>query len=277
MHTGSDYLVNSQNPPSRTFTVTFQSKQANSTENDIEIAEDDIVEGTEAFRLRIVAVRFIGLAATIFRPQDGLTNTFADVIIEDNDCEFTTTQLYHFYANMQNYAYIHIIHVLSPPIVVKVSWIISEPIEVTEGEGVQLELFAQAFGVYATPIKIGVVCVAVIAIDLPPGEDTISNTDTLTHAINFTCLFAAFPARDFVVISGSILEFTDVGTLRSNSSNKLVLSIKDDNIAEPYEYFICTLQGGAVDRVRTIEPNRVIVKICDNEGEQKRVYTVHIV
>ena len=90
MHTGIDYLVNIQNPSSRTFTVTFQSKQANSTENVIELklAGDDIVEGTEAFRLRIVAARFFGQAAAIFRPEDGLTNTTADVVIEDNDCKF---------------------------------------------------------------------------------------------------------------------------------------------------------------------------------------------
>ena len=89
MHTGSDYVVNIQNLGYRTFKVTFQPKQANSTENEIQLAEDDIVEGTEAFRLRIVAVRFIGQAATIFRAQDGLTNTVADVTIEDNDSKFT--------------------------------------------------------------------------------------------------------------------------------------------------------------------------------------------
>ena len=89
MHTGSDYLVNRQNPSSRTFTVTFQSKQANSTENVILVADDGILEGTEAFRLRIVAARFIGQAADIFR--DGSTNTVADVIIEDNDCKFMNT------------------------------------------------------------------------------------------------------------------------------------------------------------------------------------------
>ena len=88
MHTGSDYLVNSQNPSSRTFTVTFQSKQANSTENGILLADDSIVEGTEAFHLRIVAARFIGQAAAIFRAQDGLTNAVADVNIEDDECKF---------------------------------------------------------------------------------------------------------------------------------------------------------------------------------------------
>ena len=99
MHTGTDYLVNSQNPSSRTFTVTFLSKQANSTENVIELAADDIVEGTEVFRLRIVDARFIGEAATIFRAQDGLTNTIADVTIEDDDCKLVNKPLHQLFAN----------------------------------------------------------------------------------------------------------------------------------------------------------------------------------
>ena len=90
-------------------------------------------------------------------------------------------------------------------------------------------------------------------------------------------MFAAFPNRDFAVLSGSTLEFTDVETLRSNSSNRVVLSIIDDDIAEPCESFICTLQGGAVDQVRGVEPNRVTVRICDNDGKHKCVCTVHIV
>ncbi len=91
MHTGSDYLVNIQNPSSRNFTVTFQSKQANSSENVIAVDDDSIVEGTEAFRVRIVAARFFGQAAAIFRAPAGLTNTFAEVIIEDDDCKFMST------------------------------------------------------------------------------------------------------------------------------------------------------------------------------------------
>ena len=183
MHTGSDYLVNKQNPSSRTFTVTFQSKQANSTENVILVADDSILEGTEAFRLRIVAARFIGQAADIFR--DGSTNTVADVIIEDDDCKFMNTPCVICLQNVtrKTYAYIPVMYALSPPTVVEVSWIISEPIEVTEGEGVRLELFAQAFGLYATPIEIGVVCAEVIATGVPPGADTVSSTDTLEHAI----------------------------------------------------------------------------------------------
>ena len=73
-------------------------------------------------------------------------------------------------------------HALSPPTVVEVSWIISEPIEVREGEGVRLELFAQAFGLYATPIEIGVVCAEAI-VGVYPGANTISSTDSPKHAI----------------------------------------------------------------------------------------------
>ncbi len=76
-------------------------------------------------------------------------------------------------------------HALSPPTVIEVSWIISKPyasIEVREGEGVRLELFAQAFGLYAIPIKIGVLCVEPF-VSVPSGADTISSTDTLEHAI----------------------------------------------------------------------------------------------
>ena len=80
-------------------------------------------------------------------------------------------------------------------------------------------------------------------------------------------MFAAIPDKDFLVLSGSILNFTDVETLRSNSSNRVVLSIINDDIAEPCESFFCTLQGGAVDQVRGVEPSRVTVRICDDDGE----------
>ena len=185
MHTGSDYLVNQQNIRSRTFTATFQSKQVNSTENDIVFANDDIVEGIETFSLRIVAARFIGEAATIFRAQDGLNNTFADVIIEDNDCKFINTPCIICLQTVtkRTYAYILVMHALSLPTVIEVSWIISEPIEFSEGEGVRLELFAQAFGFYATPIEVGVVCAGVDVTDVPPGADTISSSATREHAI----------------------------------------------------------------------------------------------
>ena len=186
MHTGIDYLVNSQNPSSRTFTVTFLPKQANSTENEIVLADDEIVEGTEFFRLRIVATRFIWEAAVIFRAQDGLNNTVANVTIEDNDCKFVKTTN-HLFTNSCNsrrtYNYMHVMHALFSLTVVEVSWIISEPIEVTEGERDPPELFAQAFGVYARTIEIGVVCAGVDVTDVPPGADTISSSATLEHAI----------------------------------------------------------------------------------------------
>ena len=102
----------------------------------IVVADDSISEGIETFRLRIVAVRFIGQAATIFRAVDGLTNTIADVAIEDDDCKFMKTPYIICLETVtrRTYNYKHVMHTLSSPTVVEVSWIISEPIEVTEGE-----------------------------------------------------------------------------------------------------------------------------------------------
>ena len=184
-HTEFDYLVNRQNRLSRIFTVTFQSKQANSTENDIVFADDAIVEGIETFRLRIVAARFIGQAETIFRAQDGLNKTIANVAIEDDDCKFMNTPRIICLQTVtkSTYAYILVMHALSLPTVVEVSWIISEPFEFLKREGMRLELFAQAFGVYATPIEVGVVCAGGDVTDVPPGADTISSSATLEHAI----------------------------------------------------------------------------------------------
>ena len=82
-----DYLVNLQNPSSRIFTVSFLPLQANSTEHIIQLADDNIFEGTESFNLQISQARFSGQAADIFRADDTLTNAFAQVNIVDDDCE----------------------------------------------------------------------------------------------------------------------------------------------------------------------------------------------
>ena len=64
-------------------------------------------------------------------------------------------------------------------LVVLINWTISEAIKVTEGEGVVLSLSGEAFGIYANPIAIGVICAETIATDVQPGIDTISSTDTI--------------------------------------------------------------------------------------------------
>ena len=90
-------------------------------------------------------------------------------------------------------------------------------------------------------------------------------------------MFVAFPDRDFAVLYGSTLEFRDVETLRSNSSNSATLLTIDDKIAEPCESFICTLQGGALDHVRSVEPKQVTVRICDDDGEHNvHMYCMYI-
>ena len=52
----------------------------------------------------------------------------------------------------------------------------------------------------------------------------------------------------------------------------MVIPIIDDNIAEPRESFICTLQGGAVDSVQAIFPSQVTIEIVDNDCEHIMCY-----
>ena len=65
---------------------------------------------------------------------------------------------------------------------IKINWTISDAIKVTEGDGVEVSLTAQAFGVYAIPITIGVMCTGDTDSDEEPGMNTFSNSDTVQHA-----------------------------------------------------------------------------------------------
>ena len=84
-------------------------------------------------------------------------------------------------------------------------------------------------------------------------------------------LFAAIPGKDFNFTTGGKLHFTDVETLKSRSLDPVMISIINDDIAEPCESFICTLEGGAQVSVRGIEPNRVTIEICDDDREHMHV------
>ncbi len=84
-------------------------------------------------------------------------------------------------------------------------------------------------------------------------------------------LFAAIPGRDFNFTAGSKLHFTDVYSLKSPSFDTVMILIINDDIAEPCESFICTLQGGALDAVHGSEPNQVTIEICDDDREYMHV------
>ena len=74
-------------------------------------------------------------------------------------------------------AYVYPSHALFSS-VVRVNWTISQPINVTEGDNATVRLSGEAFGFYANPIAIGVICAEVIAADVEPGMDTTTSTDT---------------------------------------------------------------------------------------------------
>ena len=51
----------------------------------------------------------------------------------------------------------------------------------------------------------------------------------------------------------------------------MVIPIINDDIAEPRESFICTLQGGIVDSLQTTFPSQVTIEIRDDDGEHMHV------
>lgn len=47
----------------------------------------------------------------------------------------------------------------------------------------------------------------------------------------------------------------------------MVIHILNDSIAEPRELFVCTLNRGIANRVHTMYPSEVLIKIDDDDGE----------
>ena len=172
-----------------------------------------------------------------------------------------------------------------PSPVVSVNWTIAQPIEVTEGYEVEVRLRAQAFGLYENPIEIGVVCAAATSTGVEPGMySPPSDTSILVYILydcsmkivtvkrlHFDLLLAALPGRDYSFTVGTKMNFTEVETFSSFSLHDPVIPIINDNIAEPCESFICTLQGGAVNAVRSIEPNQVTIRISDDDCEHMHI------
>ena len=69
-------------------------------------------------------------------------------------------------------------HELFPSPVIEVNWTTSEPQQVTEGDIPEVRLRAEAFGLYANPIQIGVVCAPILTTGVPAGRETIPGSDT---------------------------------------------------------------------------------------------------
>ena len=72
-----------------------------------------------------------------------------------------------------------LMHELFPSPDIEVNWTISEPIEVIEGDRVEVRLRAEAFGIYANSIQISVVCAPTQVTGVPAGKTTIPGSDTI--------------------------------------------------------------------------------------------------
>lgn len=77
----------------------------------------------------------------------------------------------------------------------------------------------------------------------------------------------ALPGKDFIFTEGTKLHFRDINQRRSFSFDQVEIPIIDDDIAEPRESFICSLQAGNVDDIQAMFPSQVTIEIRDNDGE----------
>ena len=65
------------------------------------------------------------------------------------------------------------VHLLSHtifPAVILVNWTVSDPISITEGDGMVVEVFGEAFGLYASTIAIDVVCAETVSTNVKSGK-----------------------------------------------------------------------------------------------------------
>ena len=104
------------------------------------LIDDSILEGMEHFHLRTVTARFSGQATALFRAQDGLNSTFADVHIQDDDSKFMQElNLYDLFANRyEEDLCLYPCHALFPSATF-IIWTLSRPIRVTEGNKVEVK------------------------------------------------------------------------------------------------------------------------------------------
>ena len=79
-------------------------------------------------------------------------------------------------------------------------------------------------------------------------------------------MFAAFPGEDFNFTVETKLHFTDFNANRSQSK-QIVIPILNDDVAEPRESFVCTMNTGEANKYKILYPSQVLIKISDDDGE----------
>ena len=88
------------------------------------------------------------------------------------------------------------------------------------------------------------------------------------------CLFTftASQGSDWNVVGSTTLHFTGSTTFDPKTDmfadEPIVISIVNDESAEPIEALICSLQVGVVQSVRTVDPKQVTIVINDDDGEE---------
>ena len=71
-----------------------------------------------------------------------------------------------------------LVHELFPSPDIEVNWTISRPIQRNESDGVEVRLRGEAFGIYANPVQVGVICAPTQVTGVPAGRETTPGSDT---------------------------------------------------------------------------------------------------
>ena len=88
--------------------------------------------------------------------------------------------------------------------------------------------------------------------------------------------FTAFKGSDWNVVEPTAVSFTSSTIFDPETSmladEPIVISIINDDCAEPIESLICSLQVGVVQSVRTVDPDQVTISIIDNDGKEGGIH-----
>ena len=104
-------------------------------------------------------------------------------------------------------------------------------------------------------------------------------SDSFNYFNLSTCCLFAFTASegsDWKLMGSKTLHFTGSTMFHPETDmfadEPIVISIENDECAEPIESLICNLQVGVVQSVRTVDPNQVTIAIYDDDGKESGIH-----
>ena len=103
-------------------------------------------------------------------------------------------------------------------------------------------------------------------------------SDSFSYFNLATCCLFAFTASEGSdwIVKSTTLRFMESTTFDPNTDmfadEPIVISIINDEFAEPIEFLFCSLQVGVVGSVRTADPKQVTIVINDDDGKEGGIH-----